>query len=128
MNKPSQELKPCPFCGGDVSLQGNVPEGYWIECQCRNLMTSGRDEVIAAWNTRADSHRITELEAQLDKMAEAIQQAIIARGNIRDGASFLDSQCIISPLVEALAHYSEERAGENSKSSAGQFNLENQVK
>lgn len=56
------ELKPCPFCGGEPKLQGfkiNGKQEYSITCEnegCGVTVHAGIDKlelVIAAWNTRA---------------------------------------------------------------------------
>ena len=54
----SEELKPCPFCGGDVEIAEGMNEA-WVSCsnkQCgmgASGMFSTRKKAIAAWNTRA---------------------------------------------------------------------------
>lgn len=71
-----EELKPCPFCGGDVELSTyNNGEGYVIECKNHEwsrqlshasdiagdidmvswgLGDDARNALIEAWNTRAE--------------------------------------------------------------------------
>lgn len=59
MNK---ELKPCPFCGGEVKLQRNIyddGDSFWIECSdiwCPVFTTTvgcgTAEEAIKIWNTR----------------------------------------------------------------------------
>jgi Lar family restriction alleviation protein len=54
------ELKPCPFCGGKVSVWHNLAtDNYDIECQeccCDVQQHYGCvDEAIEAWNRRADN-------------------------------------------------------------------------
>lgn len=68
------ELKPCPFCGGEVSVAigGDEISAYWFitrgqgkrACKCRVFMESKqfdkdsemadfiRDDLIDSWNTR----------------------------------------------------------------------------
>ena len=62
----NDELKPCPFCGGDASigngLKGHDGDYYFVNCtdclaSTNLLIVEGneltRDAAIAAWNTRA---------------------------------------------------------------------------
>lgn len=48
----SDELKPCPHCGGPVTIETNGIY-FWIErpCDC-GVPTGTREEVIAEWNLR----------------------------------------------------------------------------
>jgi Lar family restriction alleviation protein len=70
----SQELLPCPFCGGEGEVHSTLPfdeapTQYWAEClSCGGgfLPKGGRAEAIAAWNTR---HQSTA------RLAEALEQA-----------------------------------------------------
>lgn len=56
-----EELKPCPFCGGDVSIKihdfSNGTRLYTPKCKCGAGIVRVFDteaEAIAAWNTRAE--------------------------------------------------------------------------
>lgn len=70
------ELKPCPFCGGKVSISisGDGDDFWWMitrgngkdKCKCRVFMESekfygvGREEkkaLIDKWNRRANNDR-----------------------------------------------------------------------
>lgn len=53
----SEELKPCPFCGGsDVS-----PSSFDVKCmECGVEMPGGTERAIAAWNRRAPSPDMRE--------------------------------------------------------------------
>ena len=53
----SEELKPCPFCGGDAEIT-KWHEGYFVECKkqrCGGTIGAYKteEEAIEAWNTRA---------------------------------------------------------------------------
>jgi len=69
MNTPTNELLPCPFCGGEATLGdyfqeasdlGN-DESWWL-AQCDhcgialpNTDSPTKEEAIKAWNTRHES-------------------------------------------------------------------------
>ena len=59
------ELKPCPFCGGEAEIETFYPSSpmrllgwkyAYVECQvcgCRSGVKIGVDEAIETWNRRA---------------------------------------------------------------------------
>ena len=51
----NEELKPCPFCGGNnLSVEGIT--FYWVECTDCNASIAGnetKEEAVEAWNRRA---------------------------------------------------------------------------
>ena len=52
----TDELKPCPFCGGSNLEVVDTPQGYFIDCSC-GCFTGDfetREAAIDAWNTRAE--------------------------------------------------------------------------
>lgn len=59
---PTNELKPCPFCGGEaviVEVKDNPPETIAIQCKsgcCISVHHKWMEEnvLIEAWNTRAE--------------------------------------------------------------------------
>lgn len=58
----SEELKPCPFCGGEAKTKSSVDvfghEGFFSvlcrKCYVRTGCYETEAEVIEAWNRRAD--------------------------------------------------------------------------
>jgi len=59
----SNELKPCPFCGSDATLEYNENCGWQVYCDDRRCTVETStyfrgtlEEAIEAWNTR---HPIT---------------------------------------------------------------------
>lgn len=60
----SEELKPCPFCGGNnLSVEGIT--FYWVECIDCNASISGHEteeQAIEAWNRRASAEQKEEQE------------------------------------------------------------------
>lgn len=59
------ELLPCPFCGGEASVERIGGNGYYfVACSglncCDSALADTEAEAIAAWNTRAE--RTCEME------------------------------------------------------------------
>lgn len=53
----SDELKPCPFCGGRAELYGSWQDSWIVECVKCHASTDDYKEnfdAILAWNARAD--------------------------------------------------------------------------
>ncbi|MGF0036490.1 Lar family restriction alleviation protein [Victivallis vadensis] len=81
----SEKLKPCPFCGADsdISVQDYDTEDpyYVVACtNCNMAHSSSDDENVAIrnWNDRpiedAQAARIAELEAERDRLREALKE------------------------------------------------------
>lgn len=84
----TDELKPCPFCGGEAeyhSDKGPTGEVYgWVGCnQCDAMsvhcdvrsMQPEETHPIDAWNTRADDARIAALEQRVRELEDTIRVA-----------------------------------------------------
>ena len=55
------ELKPCPFCGGEASV--GVGDFGGMVCYCKKCFSQGKEcepeaEAIKAWNRRVDNGTI----------------------------------------------------------------------
>ena len=64
-----ESLKPCPFCGGENLIQGNVEYSFgtdiFIRCaDCSGKMQLcaeyGKTQLIKAWNRRANDDMVSE--------------------------------------------------------------------
>ena len=62
------ELKPCPFCGGEVQYE-EFDDGFFawgrVKCQCGVMLTTPTVATIKAWN-----NRVTEADIR----AKAIEE------------------------------------------------------
>ena len=70
------ELKSCPFCGSDeVYLTANSENIVSVKCSlCPAMAESGIigvDEIIKAWNTRANTEKL----ALLDRLTERVSES-----------------------------------------------------
>lgn len=53
----SDELKQCPFCGGEAKTRKGAKTGLWfMDCPncCMDFCAQTEDELIARWNARAE--------------------------------------------------------------------------
>lgn len=76
----SEELKPCPFCGGDANAQPQTQHlpGCYFDALAQLKAAPRGDlsmvpEVLKAWNRRHDDKRVAELEAELAEAIEWLQ-------------------------------------------------------
>lgn len=75
----SNELKPCPFCGGRAYLSERMNGGYYVECESIGgcLAESGKydtkGQAIEAWNRRVVD--TDELESVADELEEEIDRS-----------------------------------------------------
>lgn len=85
----SEELKPCPFCGKKASIQdcsyyGSAPAWSAMcdnpTCFAYTEAFKTKKEAIERWNNRpaeeALQKRIAELEAERDRLREALKEVL----------------------------------------------------
>ncbi|MBO7330062.1 MAG: Lar family restriction alleviation protein [Lentisphaeria bacterium] len=71
----SEELKPCPFCGQDVSI-GPVDDctHYWYvcceDCDITRFIFGSKQESIKIWNTRPAEDA---LKAEVERLTQALE-------------------------------------------------------
>lgn len=65
----SEELKPCPFCGGDAgkSWNGNT---VLTEARCRECGTKWMP--VDVWNTRAESPELIAARAEVERLTTTV--------------------------------------------------------
>ena len=86
----SDELKPCPFCGGEAQVQHDYERGeYRVLCfgdKC-NLVPSTfffekKSRAISAWNTRIPD--LSRLDALADEWAAEMDGKGLAGTKVKD--------------------------------------------
>jgi len=65
----SEELKPCPFCGTDIILEGSLSDGEWYICDYCGAESGG--DGVNGWNTRPIEDT---LRAENERLREALQK------------------------------------------------------
>lgn len=84
----SDELKPCPFCGGQHLSTTSALNVHWITCIKCSISSAapnhfGQDGLSVAWNTRPIED---ELRKQLEEAKEREKKYIWALRTIRKTA------------------------------------------
>lgn len=74
-----QELRPCPFCGGE-KYRMIKPDGVW-RVLCLTCKTEGRPSVMnidakSAWNKRPLETALEAINAELEKQNRALRHAL----------------------------------------------------
>lgn len=84
----SEELKPCPFCGGvDVKLRQHLATNMsWVSCTECGLEapseTGWTDDIsIEYWNTRSDAAKDAEIEKLKAELAATYEELIDHTGD-----------------------------------------------
>ncbi len=80
-----EELKPCPFCGGEAEYMNYGPEGQMIRCSecCAILDKDTKEQAIAAWNLRAAPETVSleGVETYLKARREELVATVKRRSN-----------------------------------------------
>ncbi len=66
----TNELKPCPFCGGEAMKRVRSPTTCYIECamcECGTKYEADHD-AARTWNRRAPSEAVGLLRALMDRL------------------------------------------------------------
>lgn len=78
----NEELKPCPFCGGEALLENTITQASIMCCDCPAVMRRGHttrsfddgtQRAITAWNTRTTDARITSLEEEVGALRTLLE-------------------------------------------------------
>lgn len=89
----TEELKPCPFCGGRA-IFSDTPKGYRVQCiarsngcpvNMRTHYTLSRREAIDAWNTRTDAALSALPGGEVGDRREKIARAMFLADYSDDG-------------------------------------------
>ena len=81
----TEELKPCPFCGGEAKCIEFYGLYHVICCNCHiaGKDCSTRESAVSAWNSRPIENelhkKIEKLEAENTRLREALE--LIAKSN-----------------------------------------------
>ena len=84
----TDELKPCPFCGGEAEIVGDYYMEWIAECVecCASSMTYATEaEAVEAWNTRAAT-TIGKVQVEIEPVLQGTLTAEQVRKCVRIGA------------------------------------------
>ena len=105
----TDELKPCPFCGGKPYLANVAMVGcaYVVCTDCRMQSDDGgRERVVAAWNTRTDSIPSQDalIRAALEAAANGVENLGSRLGYVDSGVTGpVTTSKAMSRAIRALA-------------------------
>lgn len=89
----TQNLKPCPFCGGEAEIRTYGSKGTglkYIRCTDCHAATASyltKKEVLAAWNTRVAPQWLPIESAPRDKTVLLTNGDFVATGRWHDGGN-----------------------------------------
>lgn len=96
----TEELKPCPFCGGEAKCIEFYGLYHVICCNC-NIAGKDcprRESAVSAWNAR---HIENELEAENKRLREALEFYALGKHLLKaSGVVVCDAYDLVSGKVE----------------------------
>ena len=116
------EMKPCPFCGGEVELRDKLDRGYgdetsFIHCtKCHmwfekfDYRGMGHDNIIKEWNTRT-TDKLKDLLIDIDSYHELLGTELLEAfhdGYFDPDANFTPLEHRLKLLYEALGFNEDE--------------------
>lgn len=111
-----ERLLPCPFCAGEAKTFG--PYGWYrhwgISHSCRAFYNGAQElaqgfhseaDAIAAWNTRANATRITDLEAQVERLTRERDAAYERPAEVceKEAVAFLSPDYAVGQPLSSLS-------------------------
>ena len=106
------ELLPCPFCGGDASVDTIYPDypekGYGVTCLCNGCHGNiyipdtkypTKQDAISAWNTRTPS--IDDIVA-VDERAKTVEKCLAAAIHAIKDVGDMTGWCGIDDCCDAV--------------------------
>lgn len=107
MNKPSQELKPCPFCGGEARSYSYGTKAAVAHCSNESCAVKPefhcKEEAQTwdVWNTRADDSHLAAENERLRKLL----------GEAEDGLEKIENDLIGLGAQDELTYQFPDKAG-----------------
>lgn len=107
----SEELKPCPYCGGEAEP---FHEGLgYIAVRCKKCGIARRgfytwDAAIAAWNTRADDAELDWVRAENARLREECERAWRERNIAVAKVRAWEATVVVEKLPYQRAHRVDE--------------------
>lgn len=104
-------LLPCPFCGGEATVDSDWPSAHCVECeQCSAAgpFDETKEQAITAWNTRTPDIQVSDLVSALKATTHEVEAMIpcVYHDITRDSM-----QAVADNARAALASFQEDDNG-----------------